>query len=162
MSGNRLLKEQYSSGSVDVTEGYRYNERNELTERIKAGSLTAYHYDKNGSIISEEEEGRRISTTEKICVQGLLRTGRRLLFCVHEIREKGHIFLRQFIRNVPFISKLPSGGSYNHNVSLHFLTASPSAILSSTICLTCAHQAFVFGISAQRSRRMASASSHAA
>lgn len=44
MSGNRLLKEQDSGGSVDGTEGYRYNERNELTERIKAGSLTAYHY----------------------------------------------------------------------------------------------------------------------
>ena len=42
-----------------MTEGYRNNERNELTERVKAGSLTAYQYDKNGSIISEEEEGRR-------------------------------------------------------------------------------------------------------
>ena len=59
LCGNRLLKEQYSGGSVDVTEGYRNNERNELTERVKAGSLTAYQYDKNGSIISEEEEGRR-------------------------------------------------------------------------------------------------------
>lgn len=59
LCGNRLLKEQYSGSSVDVTEGYRYNERNELTERISAGGLTAYHYDKNGSIISEEEEGRK-------------------------------------------------------------------------------------------------------
>ncbi len=59
LCGNRLLKEQYSGGSVDVTEGYRYNERNELTERIRAGSLTVYRYDKNGSIVSEEEEGRR-------------------------------------------------------------------------------------------------------
>ena len=59
LCGNCLLKEQYRGGSVDVTEGYRYNERNELTERIKAGSLTTYRYDKNGSIISEEEEGRR-------------------------------------------------------------------------------------------------------
>ncbi|MDE5937702.1 MAG: hypothetical protein K2H37_01295 [Lachnospiraceae bacterium] len=59
LCGNRLLKEQYSGSSVDATEGYRYNERNELTERIKAGSLTVYSYDKNGSIISEEEEGRR-------------------------------------------------------------------------------------------------------
>ncbi len=42
-----------------MTEGHRYNERNELTERIKAGSLTTYRYDKNGSIVSEEEEGRR-------------------------------------------------------------------------------------------------------
>ena len=59
LCGNRLLKERYSGSSVDVTEGYRYNERNELTERISAGGLTAYHYDKNGSIISEEEEGRK-------------------------------------------------------------------------------------------------------
>lgn len=59
LCGNRLLKELYSGSSVDVTEGYRYNERNELTERIRAGHLTAYHYDKNGSIISEEEEGRK-------------------------------------------------------------------------------------------------------
>ncbi len=59
LCGNRLLKEQYVGGSVDVTEGYRYNERNELTEHVKAGSLTRYRYDKNGSIISEEEEGRR-------------------------------------------------------------------------------------------------------
>ncbi len=59
LCGNRLLKEQYSGSSVDATEGYRYNERNELTERVKAGSLTTYRYDKNGSIISEEEEGRR-------------------------------------------------------------------------------------------------------
>ena len=59
LCGNRLFKEQYSGSSVDATEGYRYNERNELTERVKAGSLTTYRYDKNGSIISEEEEGRR-------------------------------------------------------------------------------------------------------
>ena len=59
LCGNRLLKEHYSGSCVDVTEGYRYNERNELTERVKAGSLTTYRYDKNGSIISEEEEGRR-------------------------------------------------------------------------------------------------------
>ena len=48
-----------------MTEGYRNNERNELTERVKAGSLTAYQYDKNGSIISEEEEGRRSGTLER-------------------------------------------------------------------------------------------------
>ena len=42
-----------------MTEGYCYNERNELTERIKAGSLTACCYDKNGSIVSEEQEGRK-------------------------------------------------------------------------------------------------------
>ncbi len=59
LCGNRLLKEQYSGSSVDAAEGYRYNERNELTERIKAGSFTVYSYDKNGSIISEEEEGRK-------------------------------------------------------------------------------------------------------
>lgn len=59
LCGNRLLKEHYSGSCVDVTEGYRYNERNELTERVKAESLTIYRYDKNGSIISEEEEGRR-------------------------------------------------------------------------------------------------------
>ena len=59
LCGNRLLKEQYSGSSVDVTEGYRYNERNELTERISGGSLTRYNYDKNGSIISEEKEGRK-------------------------------------------------------------------------------------------------------
>ncbi|MCM1267515.1 MAG: RHS repeat-associated core domain-containing protein [Bacteroidales bacterium] len=59
LNGNRLLKEQYRNESVDVTEGYRYNERNELTERVRAGSLTRYRYDRNGSIISEEEEGRR-------------------------------------------------------------------------------------------------------
>lgn len=59
LCGNRLLKEQYSGSFVDVTEGYRYNERNELTEHISAGSLTAYRYDKNGSIISEEKEGRK-------------------------------------------------------------------------------------------------------
>ncbi|MCM1222932.1 MAG: hypothetical protein NC548_51620 [Lachnospiraceae bacterium] len=41
---------------IDVTEGYRYNERNELTERVRAGSLTRYRYDRNGSIVSEEEE----------------------------------------------------------------------------------------------------------
>lgn len=38
LCGNRLLKEQYRGSSVDVTEGYRYNERNELTERVRAGS----------------------------------------------------------------------------------------------------------------------------
>lgn len=57
---------QYSGSFVDVTERYRYNERNELTERIKAGSLTAYHYDKNGSIISEEKEGGK-ENTDTIC-----------------------------------------------------------------------------------------------
>ena len=59
LCGNRLLKEQYSGSCVDGTEGYRYNERNELEERVKAGSLSTCRYDKNGSIISEEEEGRR-------------------------------------------------------------------------------------------------------
>ena len=49
----------YRNGSVDVTEGYRYNERNELIERVRAGSLTTYSYDKNGSMVSEEEEGRK-------------------------------------------------------------------------------------------------------
>lgn len=34
LCGNRLMKEQYHDGSVDVTEEYRYNERNQLTERI--------------------------------------------------------------------------------------------------------------------------------
>ena len=43
----------------DVTEGYRYNERNELTEKISGGSLTCYRYDKNGGILSEEQKGRK-------------------------------------------------------------------------------------------------------
>ncbi len=47
------------TGFVDVMEEYRYNERNQLTECISTGSLTTYSYDKNGSIISEEEEGRK-------------------------------------------------------------------------------------------------------
>ncbi|MBD5515016.1 MAG: hypothetical protein HDR06_10300 [Lachnospiraceae bacterium] len=59
LCGNRLIREQYSNGSIDVTEGYRYNERNELTERVRAGSLTTYSYDKNGSLVSEKEEGRK-------------------------------------------------------------------------------------------------------
>ncbi len=59
LCGNRLLREQYSGSFVDVMEGYRYNERNQLTERIRAGIHTVYSYNKNGSIISEEEEGRR-------------------------------------------------------------------------------------------------------
>ena len=59
LCGNRLLKEQYSGSSVDAAEGYRYNERNELTERIKAGTLTTCRYDRNGSIVSEEQEGRK-------------------------------------------------------------------------------------------------------
>ena len=52
LCSNRLIREKYQNGSVGVTEGYRYNERNELTECIRAGRLTVYHYDKNGSIIS--------------------------------------------------------------------------------------------------------------
>ena len=59
LCGNRLLKEQYRGSSVDAAEGYRYNERNELTERIKAGTLTTCRYDRNGSIVSEEQEGRK-------------------------------------------------------------------------------------------------------
>ena len=59
LCGNRLLKEQYRGSSVDVAEGCRYNERNELTERITAGTLTTYRYDRNGSIVSEEQEGRK-------------------------------------------------------------------------------------------------------
>lgn len=39
VSGNRLLKEQDSGGSVDGTEGYRYNERNGLTEWVKRSAL---------------------------------------------------------------------------------------------------------------------------
>lgn len=56
---NRLLKEQYSGNSVDVTEGYRYNERNELTERISAGGLTAYRYDGEGLRADLTENGKR-------------------------------------------------------------------------------------------------------
>ena len=48
LCGNRLLKEQYSGSSVDVTEGYHYNERNEQTEHISAGGFTAYRYDREG------------------------------------------------------------------------------------------------------------------
>lgn len=48
------------------------------------------------------------------------------------------------------------------NIVHHFLISSPAAILSSTIFLICAHQAFVFGISEHRSRRIRSASSRAA
>ncbi len=45
-------------GVIDSEERYCYNERNELTERIREGSLTAYRYDKNGSLISEKEGGK--------------------------------------------------------------------------------------------------------
>ncbi|MBD5492680.1 MAG: hypothetical protein HDR16_11375 [Lachnospiraceae bacterium] len=41
LCGNRLIRKQYNGSSVDVTEGYQYNERNELTERISGGSLIA-------------------------------------------------------------------------------------------------------------------------
>ena len=59
LCGNRLSKEQYRKGAVDVAEQYRYNERNELTERTAAGRRTAYRYDLNGSLVSEEEGGRK-------------------------------------------------------------------------------------------------------
>ena len=61
LNGNRLTKESYRNDSVDETESYQYNERNELTKRTVAGdtaSITLYHYDNNGSIISEEQNGR--------------------------------------------------------------------------------------------------------
>ncbi len=35
LCGNRLLREQYRGGSVDVTEGYRYNERNKPAQEFK-------------------------------------------------------------------------------------------------------------------------------
>ena len=59
LCGNRLAREQYREGAVDVAEQYRYNERNELTERTAAGRRTAYRYDLNGSLVSEEEGGRK-------------------------------------------------------------------------------------------------------
>ena len=59
LCGNRLAREQYREGAVDVAERYRYNERNELTERTAAGRRTAYRYDLNGSLVSEEEGGRK-------------------------------------------------------------------------------------------------------
>ncbi len=34
LCGNRLLREQYSGSFVDVTEGYRYNERNKLAQEF--------------------------------------------------------------------------------------------------------------------------------
>ena len=61
LNGNRLTKESYHNDSVDETESYQYNERNELTKRTVTGdtaSITLYHYDNNGSIISEEQNGR--------------------------------------------------------------------------------------------------------
>ena len=54
-----LIREKYQVGFIDEAEGYRYNERNELTERIQAGRLTAYHYNKNGSRLPEVEEGAK-------------------------------------------------------------------------------------------------------
>ncbi len=59
LCGNRLAREQYRKGAVDVAEQYRYNERNEMTERTAAGRRTAYRYDLNGSLVSEEEGGRK-------------------------------------------------------------------------------------------------------
>ncbi len=68
LCGNRLKKQGYHyaltaertpESVIDDEESYCYNERNELTERVKAGIHTVYSYDKNGSIISEEEEGRK-------------------------------------------------------------------------------------------------------
>lgn len=68
LCGNRLKKQRYhyaltTDGSMDSViddeECYCYNERNELTERVRAGSLTAYIYDANGSLISEEAEGKK-------------------------------------------------------------------------------------------------------
>ncbi len=65
--GNRLKKQDYHytltaertpESVIDDEESYCYNERNQLIKRISAGSLTTYSYDKNGSIISEEEEER--------------------------------------------------------------------------------------------------------
>ena len=58
----RLTKESHHSNSVDEAESYQYNERNELTKRTVTGdtaSITLYHYDNNGSIISEEQSGRK-------------------------------------------------------------------------------------------------------
>ncbi len=68
LCGNRLKKQGYHyaltaertpESVIDDEESYCYNERNQLIKRISAGSLTTYSYDKNGSIISEEEEGRK-------------------------------------------------------------------------------------------------------
>ncbi len=67
LCGNRLKKQGYHyaltaertpESVIDDEESYCYNERNELIKRVRKGIHIVYSYDKNGSIISEEEEER--------------------------------------------------------------------------------------------------------